>query len=189
MTAPTTVTAVPARRRLVLWVAAGTGCVLAALVTAFAFVGPPPDTTQLLGRPAPAVAGSNLGGGGRPVSLRNYAGRWVLVDFAASWCVPCQQELPKLQAFARSAARYHAALITVAESPSDGPALARYMSAHGAHWPAVQDPQAVVSYGVTGIPTVFLVDPDGIIVGYYPSGVSPSGLDSFIRTAGASGVS
>ena len=187
MTAPATVAPVPARRRLVLWVAVGIGSVLAALVTVLALVGSPPDTSQLLGRPAPAVAGSNLGGG-RPVSLRSYAGRWVLVDFAASWCVPCQQELPKLQAFARSAARYHAVLITVAESPSDGPALARYMSAHGAHWPAVQDPQAVVSYGVTGIPTVFLVDPDGIIVGYYPSGVSPSGLDSFIRAAGASGV-
>lgn len=179
------------RRRVVLWVAGGAGVVLAALVAVFATAGKPQDTSVLLGSPAPRLAGTTLTAPHRRLSLTDYAGKWVVVDFAASYCVPCRQMLPRLEAFARTAHRYDAAVLTVEETPSDGRSLARWLTAEGAGWPALQDPKATASYGISGIPTVFLVDPDGIIVGYYPAGISPKGLDATIsdatHAAGATG--
>lgn len=170
------------RPRLVLWVAIAVGVAVGALVVVLALVGSPPATTRLLGRPAPAISGPSLGGG-PTVALRDYAGKWVLVDFSASWCVTCREEMPQLLAFGRTAARHDATVLTVEETPSDAGAFARYLASEGAHWPAVQDPLANVTYGITGIPTMFLVDPDGIVVGYFPSGISPKSLDGLITAA------
>jgi cytochrome c biogenesis protein CcmG/thiol:disulfide interchange protein DsbE len=175
------------RPRLVLWVSLPVGLVVAVLVAVFAVAGKPADTSRLVGSPAPPLAGSSLSGGGR-VSLAAYAGRWVLVDFGASWCVACREELPYLKAFAATASRHDAVLLTVEEDPSDGPALARYMAANHADWPVVQDPTAQVSYAVTGIPDIFLVDPEGIVVGYYPSGIDPARLDDAITAAISGGA-
>lgn len=170
------------RRRVVLWVSATVGVVLAAMVAVFASIGKPSDTSTLLGGPAPALAGTTLTGH-RHLSLTSFAGKWLLVDFSASWCVDCREELPQLKEFARTAKHYDAAVLTVEEDPSDAPAMARWLAAEGAHWPAIQDPAATATFGVTGIPTVYLVDPVGIIVGYYPSGISPTSLDSLITSA------
>ncbi len=182
----------PGRRRVVAWVAVAVGLVVAALVVVFATAGTPNDTSQLLGRPAPPLSGTTLRGH-RHVTLSAYAGKWLLIDFAASWCVDCREELPQLELFDRTASRYDAAVLTVEEDPADAPSMARWLAGEGARWSALQDPQASIAYGVTGIPTAFLVSPDGIVVGYYPSGISPSSLDSLItgatRSARASGSS
>ena len=189
-TDPAASDAVPRRRRTVLWVSAAVGSLVAVLVGVLAFVGKPADTTTLLGAPAPPLSGTVLPGH-RHLSLTAFAGKWVLVDFSASTCADCREELPYLEVFDRTARRYDAAVLSVEEDPPDGPAMARWMSGAGARWPVLADPQASVTWGVTGIPTIFLVDPYGIIVGYYPSGISPASLDSVIttaiRAAGASG--
>lgn len=174
------------RPRLVLWVSVAVGVVAAALIGFFAAAGKPTDSSRLVGQPAPAISGLSLRGHGT-VSLTQYAGKWVLVDFAASWCVPCREELPQLETFDETASRYDAAILTVEEDPPDGAALARYMTANHADWAVVQDRAAQVAYGITGIPTVFLVDPEGIVVGYFPSGIDPSGLDAAITKVLRSG--
>lgn len=171
-----------------LWVSATVGLLVAVLVGVLAAVGKPADVSNLLGAPAPRLSGTILPGH-RHLALSDLAGKWVLVDFSASTCVDCREELPSLEEFDRTAASHDAAVLSVEEDPGDGPAMARWMAASGARWPALQDPEASVTWGVTGIPTVFLVDPDGIIVGYYPSGINPASLDSVISTAIAAGSS
>ncbi|MDA8061040.1 MAG: TlpA disulfide reductase family protein [Actinomycetota bacterium] len=179
----------PAQRRTVLWVSAAVGLLVAVLVGVLAAVGKPVDTSNLLGSPAPALSGTTLTGH-RHLALSDLAGKWVLVDFSASTCVDCREELPSLEVFDRTASRYDAAVLSVEEDPSDASAMARWMTGSGADWPALQDPQASVTWGVTGIPTIFLVDPDGMIVGYYPSGIDPASLDALITGAirGGSGA-
>src|SRR5690349_14169878 len=54
--------------------------------------------SPLVGRPAPAVRGAALTGG--TVSLSQYRGRYVVLNFFASWCPPCQIEEPQLVEFA-----------------------------------------------------------------------------------------
>jgi hypothetical protein len=56
------------------------------------------SSTPLIGHPAPPLAGAAVTGG--RASLASYRGRWVIVNFFASWCVPCQTETPEPARFA-----------------------------------------------------------------------------------------
>ena len=145
-------------------------------------------TTQspLIGKPAPAVSGKVLGGTGE-VSLSQYAGKWVLVNFSASWCIPCRQETPQLQTFSRDHSQAgDAEVLGIAYDEGDIPNLTSFLKSSHATWSVVDDGQAVVEYGVSGIPDSFLVDPHGTVVVEYLGGVTSKELDSFIAKATSS---
>ncbi|HET9690983.1 MAG TPA: TlpA disulfide reductase family protein, partial [Acidimicrobiales bacterium] len=128
---------------------------------------------------APALAGPDQAG--TTVSLSSYAGRWVLVNFAASWCVPCQQETPQLLTFAADAARTGGsappAIVTVSYDHADLANLRRFLAARHAPWPVVDDPQASVRWGVGGLPESYLVDPEGRVVAKVTGGVVARDLE------------
>lgn len=175
------------RRRLVLWVGLAVAVVLAVLIAVLATSGPTGQLSSespLLGKPAPAVSGPNLlTGAGQPgtAGLQGPPGHWVLVNFAASWCVPCQQEMPQLLEFAaRHPAPTGPKIITVAYQEGDEPALAAYFRSRHVTWPLIDDNGAKVAYGVTGIPESYLVDPQGTVVAKIVSGVNADRLDALI---------
>jgi cytochrome c biogenesis protein CcmG/thiol:disulfide interchange protein DsbE len=171
------------RSRVVLWVSIGVAGALAVLVAVLATSGPASQVvaqSPLVGKPAPAIAGPSLAGG-RAVSLASLHGRWVLVNFSASWCVPCRDEMPQLRTFARAHARAgNAVILTVAYDQSDIAGLRSMLRSSQAGWPAVNDGQADVTYGVGGLPESYLVDPNGTVVAKYVGGVVASQLDSEI---------
>lgn len=181
MTAP-----VPGRRRsrLVLWVSVGIAGVVAVLVAVLATSGPASEVvaqSPLVGKPAPAIAGPSITGGPH-VDLASWRGRWVLVNFSASWCVPCRDEMPQLQAFAQAHARAGNALVlTVVYDQSDVAGLRSLLRGSHATWPSVDDGQADVTYGVGGLPESYLVDPRGTVVAKYVGGVVAAQLDSQIH--------
>ncbi len=114
-----------------------------------------------LGEPAPASPLPRLEGGGTG-SLAEYRGRWVLVNFWASWCVPCREEAPALESFQR---RHGGGDFTVLGIDSrdlsgDGRAFVRRF---GLSYPQLRDGDgdAAREYGTTGVPENFLVDPAG----------------------------
>ena len=114
-----------------------------------------------LGEPAPTSALPRLEGGGEQ-SLADYRGKWVLVNFWASWCVPCKQEAPALEQFQR---RHRADDFTVLGIDSrdlsgDGREFVRQ---YGISYPQLRDGNgdAAHAYGTTGVPENFLVDPRG----------------------------
>ncbi|HVA74170.1 MAG TPA: TlpA disulfide reductase family protein [Acidimicrobiales bacterium] len=172
-------------RRTVLWVSAGVGAVIAVLVAVLASSSPASQVTAqspLVGRPAPAISGRVVGGTGS-VTLSSFSGKWVLVNFAASWCVPCRQEMPQLLAFQRDHSSGDATILTVAYDDQDIPNLASFLKAQGATWPAVDDGSAVVDYGVGGLPESYLVDPAGTVIAKYVGGVNAAQLDAVIRSS------
>ncbi len=141
----------------------------------------------MLGNTAPAISGPGLGGG--HYSLAEFHNEWVLVNFMATWCEPCQQEMPQLLEFAKQHAKTaDATVLTVAYDPTNVGQLKTFLAARGARWPAVDDPSASVSYGVTGLPSSFLVAPDGVVYAYVPGEVQAAALDSWVRAGAAKGL-
>jgi cytochrome c biogenesis protein CcmG/thiol:disulfide interchange protein DsbE len=114
-----------------------------------------------LGDVAPKGSMPRLEGGGSG-SLADYRGRWVLVNFWASWCVPCKQESPALESFQH---RHGGGAFTVLGIDSrdlsgDGRAFVRRF---GITYPQLRDGDGAAArqYGTTGVPENFLVDPGG----------------------------
>jgi peroxiredoxin len=132
----------------------------------------PPDTAGIsfgvvepgiasIGEPAPEFTLPDLDGA--PVSLDDYRGSPVLLNFFATWCAPCRLEMPHLQA----AYEEHAAegLVVLAIDLQESPELVRgYMDELGLTFPAVLDSDSVVSlskYRVGTLPTSVLIDREG----------------------------
>lgn len=177
------------RRHVVRWVAAAAVTALVVLAVVLA-TRPPYQATAvdgpLVGSPAPALSGRTLLGGSH-LSLTHYRGRWVYVNFFASWCGPCQEEEPNLVQFAYEQAhqRGGAALVSVVFQDADDAAAAFERSQGATFWPTVTDPGGAIAdaYGVTSPPTTFLVDPEGRIVGEFVAPVSVDQLDSMLAQA------
>jgi cytochrome c biogenesis protein CcmG, thiol:disulfide interchange protein DsbE len=178
------------RRRTVLWASVGVAAVTAVLIAVIASAQPSSEVTArspLLGSNAPSITGPGLTGG--HYSLAQFRNEWVLVNFMATWCGPCQQEMPQLLKFAKQHAKSADAIVlTVVYDPTNVSQLKSFLADRGARWPAVNDPSASVSYGVTGLPSSFLVAPDGIVYAYVPGEVEAAALNNWLRQGAAKGL-
>ena len=98
-----------------------------------------------------------------PVRLADLRGRVVLVNFWASWCIPCRREAPQLSRFARTRGRV-ARLIGVDVQDARGDALA-FVKRFALDFPHVRDPDGdlLTSYKLPGLPTTVVVDRRGRI--------------------------
>jgi cytochrome c biogenesis protein CcmG/thiol:disulfide interchange protein DsbE len=114
-----------------------------------------------LGELAPAGALPRLDGKGSG-SLADYRGRWVLVNFWASWCIPCREEAPVLEGFQRrhGGSRFTVLGIDTRDLSGDG---RRFVRQYGLTYPQLRDGdgQRAHDFGTSGVPENFLVDPQG----------------------------
>jgi cytochrome c biogenesis protein CcmG/thiol:disulfide interchange protein DsbE len=133
---------------------------------ALAFRRDPHDIrTGTIHKPAPAFALERLDGSGK-VALADLEGKVVVVNFFASWCLPCIQENPAL---VRVYERYRGSDVVMLgvdfqESRDNGLA---YVQRMGIGWTTVgdDDGRVALSYGVFGPPETFFIGPDGVIAG------------------------
>jgi cytochrome c biogenesis protein CcmG/thiol:disulfide interchange protein DsbE len=173
------------RSRMVLYSALGVGLLVAALIGVLAASKPVAQgsgTSPLIGQPAPPISGAALNGNGR-YSLSEFSGKWVLVNFSASWCVPCREETPQLQLFWRQhQGPGDAVVLAVSYDPSDQASLASFLKSSRATWPAVIDPAADVSYGVSGIPESYLIDPAGRVVARFLGGITAAEVNAALQS-------
>jgi len=119
------------------------------------------EATIAVGETVPDRELPVLGGPGQG-SIADYRGRWVLVNLWASWCVPCRQEAPVLDEFAR---RYRGRNVTVLgidvqDNSDDALAFMREFDLHYPQLRSVGDERSE-AFGSTGVPENFLVDPRG----------------------------
>jgi cytochrome c biogenesis protein CcmG/thiol:disulfide interchange protein DsbE len=119
-------------------------------------------TSPLIGKVAPPFT-LTLFGGGR-FDLEAHRGKVVVVNFWASWCVPCREEAPLLEAAWR--AYRDRGVVFVGVNVHDQEQAAReFIKEFGLSFPNGPDPEGriAVDYGVYGIPELFFVDGNGQI--------------------------
>lgn len=116
-----------------------------------------------VGDPAPDSPLPQLEGGGEG-SLAEHRGQWVLVNFWASWCVPCKAEAPALEKFQRQhgGGEFTVLGIDTRDLSSDGRGFAER---YGLSYPQLRDGDGAAAhdYGTTGVPESYLVDPRGVV--------------------------
>jgi cytochrome c biogenesis protein CcmG/thiol:disulfide interchange protein DsbE len=174
------------RSRLAALCAAGVAVPLAALIVVLATRAP--ATTRvadspLLARRAPAVTAPTLDG--PTFRMADLAGQWVLVNFFATWCVPCRQEHPHLVRFDdRHRVIGDAAVVGVIFDDSPD-AVRRFRRQEGGSWPMLLDPDGRigVDFGVAGVPESFLIDPNGVVVAKIVGGVRDDELEGLLARA------
>lgn len=105
---------------------------------------------------------------GKPLSLASLKGKYVLIDFWASWCIPCRAENPNLIAAYAKFKNKNFEIISVSLDDKRDLWL-KAIKKDGLTWPQVSDLKGkknavAVAYGISAIPQNFLVDPQGIII-------------------------
>jgi peroxiredoxin len=106
---------------------------------------------------------------GKPLSIADYKGKVVLLDFWATWCVPCVHEMPNV--IKTYQAHHEQGLEIIGVSLDKGQKdLTSFTSKKNMPWPQYFDGlqwqnKLVVKYGVTSIPATFLLDGQGTIIG------------------------
>jgi cytochrome c biogenesis protein CcmG/thiol:disulfide interchange protein DsbE len=179
------------RRHTARWAAVTLGVVLLLFVAVLATRKSAADKqaeSPLLGKPAPSLSGADLDG--RDASLTSMRGKWVVVNFLASWCVPCRDEHPELVKFTqRHEAAGDASVLGVIFDDTQ-PNVRRFFGQLGGSWPVVGDPggRIALDFGVRGPPESFLVDPNGFVVWKGIGGVSADGLDKLVAEGKARGA-
>ncbi len=119
------------------------------------------------------------------LELASYRGKAVVLNFWASWCAPCKQETPELQAASRRWAGKDVVVLGIDAQDFSGDAR-RFMRRYGVSYPVVRDGagKVVGRYGVDGFPETFFVDRKGKIVGDHVQGpVTREQLEANIRRA------
>jgi len=116
------------------------------------------------GKPAPDFTLKDLSG--RPVQLSSLKGKVVLVNFWATWCPPCREEVPSMLKMnqALQGKPFQWLAVSIDEGGKD--AVLDFMKKSGAVMPALLDTDGAVSrrYGTTGVPETFVIDTKGVIM-------------------------
>jgi thiol-disulfide isomerase/thioredoxin len=127
----------------------------------------------------PAAAGFTLpvlGQAGKQLSLSEYQGKPVIVNFWASWCPPCQQETPLLASWYKQQ-HGHVVLLGLDENDTTADAL-KFARAKGVSYPIGFDPQVQVAlaYNVDGLPQTFFLNAQHRIVDHVLGAVTEAEL-------------
>ncbi|WP_151717415.1 TlpA family protein disulfide reductase [Gemmobacter serpentinus] len=103
-----------------------------------------------------------------PRSLTEYKGKWLVVNFWATWCPPCRHEMPSLGALQRAMGNDGFEVVTVATGRNAVPAIEKFFTEVGVgHLTALRDPKSELArgIGVAGLPVTVILNPEGQEVG------------------------
>lgn len=132
------------------------------------------------GKQAPAFTLRDLATD-KPVSLSDFKGKPVVINFWASWCEPCKAEHPYLEWAQRE---YGDRVAFVGMVFEDTPENARhFLSEHGAPFPELIDPNSMtsVAYGVAGVPETYFIDASGKIVDKFEGPIWPAKVAEYMK--------
>lgn len=139
----------------------------------------PDVATQVAPKPAtgnPVAAGKMAtdfklpGLDGQTISLSSLRGKVVFLNVWATWCPPCREEMPSIEALYEKFKGDKDFVVLAVSQDSDGRApVASYVEKHGLKFDVLLDPENQVgeAYDVSGIPETFIIDQHGRIVAHH----------------------
>lgn len=162
--------------------AVGIGLVAAVLIVVLATgeSGSHRMTTHLVGQPAPPITGTTINGD--HWDLDDQRGRWVVVNFFSTTCVPCVREHPELVAFHEAHREGDGARVVSVAFDDRASAVEAFFRERGGDWPvlAAATGGIAVDWGVVAVPESYLVAPSGHVAAKVVGGVDHEGLDSLL---------
>ncbi|EEW24807.1 TlpA family protein disulfide reductase [Rhodobacter ferrooxidans] len=117
-------------------------------------------------KPLPAVG--LLGLDDAPRTLAEFRGKWVVLNFWATWCPPCRAEMPGLERLQAAMGNERLQVVTVATGRNPLPAIQKFLAEVGVtHLTALRDPKSELgrAMAVMGLPVTVILDPEGREVG------------------------
>jgi thiol-disulfide isomerase/thioredoxin len=116
--------------------------------------------------------------------LADYRGKWVLVNFWATWCAPCREEIPELADLYKAHKNKDLMVIGVAmEYPSPGIVL-DFVKEFAMPYPIVLGDYKMAKQigAVAALPTSYLFDPKGKLASYQPGPVTRASVEEYMRS-------
>lgn len=117
------------------------------------------------GENAPNFTLKNLDG--KEINLNQFRGKHVLINFWATWCGPCKIEMPSLEALYERFKDRNFVLLAISNDMFGANIVKPFVKAHNINFPVLLDQRLKVSnaFGVVSLPTTFMIDPQGKIIG------------------------
>jgi peroxiredoxin len=121
---------------------------------------------------------------GKTYRLSDYRGKWVLVNYWATWCPPCREELPELEVFHANHKDKDAVVLGVAMERIKKERLQAFVDEQFLSYPILMmKPAASTELGrVPGLPTSYLINPQGELSARQVGPVTVQDLESFIKS-------
>lgn len=140
------------------------------------------ESAPPIARPAPPFELPTLDG--KTVKLADFAGRVVVIDFWATWCIPCKQQIPVLNAFAASAEGREVTVLGVAVDADGAEVVAPFAAEHHIQYPVLLgDESLAFDYGAPGFPALAVVDAAGRIESLHLGVIDRSALEAAVNAA------
>jgi len=176
----------------------GAGLLVGLLAGLVVFIGAPqwapapagaaatPAPAPVVGAPAPDFTLNELGGG--QVTLSSFNGQVVLINFWATWCGPCELEMPGIEAQYQAVKDQGFTVLAVNLDEPDT-LVSDFVTRLGLSFPILLDPGATVNdlYRVRGYPTTYIVDREGVIVQVHVGYMNEGQLTGYLAKLGLAG--
>jgi len=173
-----------APRRTAVWVVLPIAVAMVLLIVLLASGDPASERAQnstAIGQVTPLIEGEDLDG--QWFSIDDHVGKWVVVNFFSTTCVPCIVEHPELVVFAQRRAVTGDAIVVSVAFDDSAANVREFFLENGGNWPVITGDtgSVAVDFGVTAVPESYLVAPTGIVVDKLIGGVTADQIDARIE--------